>query len=92
MFTNVIERQRDLGIAGKCLDSIHYRMFTVTSSEAFLAYVLFLSKYFSENSQKITYNYNIKRICRLGLYVYEIVCKLASSVLTQERQLNYFCV
>lgn len=31
MFTNVIER--DLGIDGKCLDSIHYMMFMVTSSE-----------------------------------------------------------
>lgn len=55
-FTNAIERQRDLGITGKCLESIQYMMFMVTSQKglAFLTYVLFLSKYlfrkFSKNN------------------------------------------
>lgn len=41
---------------------------------------------------KITYNHNIKRICRLGLYVYKIIYKLASSLNPRKAIKLFLCV
>ena len=84
MFTNVIER--DLEIDGKCLDSIHYMMFMVTSSEGdsfsclrAISLEIPFQKILKKNLTTIASKEYVALVCMcIKLYM------LASSVLTQK--------